>query len=65
MKQIIVDVSDDGEIHLETKNFSGDVCLKESEFIKELLGHEKARQLVPAFYMQNKKLVKQFLPLCG
>ena len=65
LKQIIVDVSDDGDIHIETKGFSGDVCIKESEFVKALLGHEIARQLVPSYYMRSKELVKRYLPLCG
>ena len=65
LKQIIVDVSDDGEIHIETTGFSGDVCLKESKFIKDLLGHEISCQLVPTFYMRKKELVKRFLPICG
>ena len=65
MKQIIVDICEDGEVRVETKGFSGKACLEESQFIKDLLGNEIGRQLVPAFYMRNKELVKRHLPLCG
>jgi hypothetical protein len=65
MKEIIVDVMDDGQVHIETRGFTGNACLQESEFIKNLLGKEIARQLTPAFYTQNKQTVKKHLPLCG
>ena len=65
MKQIIIDVMDDGEIKIETKGFQGKSCLEETQFLKDLLGEEKARQLVPAYYTRNKKEVRKYLPLCG
>ena len=49
MKQIIIDVLDSGEIKIETKGFKGKSCIEESQFLKDLLGEEKARQLVPAY----------------
>ena len=65
MKEIIIDVSDDGEVRIETRGFKGKSCLAESEFLKELLGKETSRQLTPAYYQEEKETVKKYLPLCG
>lgn len=65
MKQIIVDILEDGEIKLETRGFTGKACIKEAQFIKDLLGEEISRQLTPAYYLKGKKSVKKHLPLCG
>lgn len=65
MKEIIIDVSDDGEIRIETRGFKGKSCLAESEFLKDLLGKETSRQLTPAYYQEEKQNVKKYLPLCG
>ncbi len=64
MKEIIIDVSDTGEISIETKGFKGKSCLLESQFIKDLLGQEKAKQLTPA-YFTGKTTTKKYLQLCG
>jgi hypothetical protein len=65
MKEIIVDVADTGEIRIETRGFKGKSCLKESDFLKVLLGKETSRQLTPAYYEEEKQTVKKYLPLCG
>jgi len=65
MKEIIVDISNDGEVKIETRGFKGKSCIVESQFIKDLLGKEIKRQLVPAYYQENKIPVKKYLPLCG
>ncbi len=65
MKQIIIDVMDSGEIKIETKGFKGKSCIEESQFLKDLLGEEKARNLVPAYYTRNKTAIRKYLPLCG
>ena len=65
MKEIIIDVSDDGEVRIETRGFKGKSCLAESEFLKELLGKETSRRLTPAYYQEEKETVKKYLPLCG
>ena len=62
-RKIIVDIDDNGEVRLETRGFSGPVCLEESQFIKDLLGKETSQQLVPVFYRKNKS--KTYLPICG
>ena len=67
MKEIIIDVSDDGEIKIETRGFTGKSCIQESKFLKDLLGKEIAQQLTPAYYVTSKEKtsVKKHLPLCG
>ena len=65
MKQIIVEVSPDGDITIETRGFKGIACLKESKFLKDLLGKEISQQLTPAYYQENKKKIKKYLQLCG
>jgi len=65
MKQIIIDVMDSGEIKIETKGFTGKSCIEEAQFLKDLLGEEKARNLVPAYYTKNKTAIRKHLPLCG
>ena len=65
MKQIIVEILDDGEIRIETKGFTGPVCLAEAQFLKDLLGKETSQSLTPAYYQQGKQTVKKYLPLCG
>ena len=65
MKKVIIDIMADGEIKIETRGFVGKTCLEETEFLKKLLGQEKARQLTAAFYTKNKEVIKKHLPLCG
>ncbi|WP_035218559.1 DUF2997 domain-containing protein [Desulfatibacillum aliphaticivorans] len=65
MKQIILDVSDDGEVRIETRGFAGKACLEEAQFIKDLLGKELTRNLTPAYYQDAKKKAKRYLNLCG
>lgn len=67
MKEIIIDISDNGEVKVETVGFKGKSCLKESSFIESVLGKPLFQELTPAYYendntaQQNKK----FLNLCG
>lgn len=65
MKEIVIDISSDGEIRIETKGFKGKACLEESQFLKNLLGKETYKQLTLAYYNTNKKKVKKYLQLCG
>lgn len=66
-KQIIIDISDDGEVHIETTGFSGKACIEETQFLKNLLGKETFRQLTPAYYtnVNQKQKTKKYLQLCG
>ncbi len=65
MKEIIVDVSNDGEIRIETKGFKGKACISEAQFIKDVLGKETACQLTPTYWQENSIHSKKYLPLCG
>ena len=65
MKEIIVDISDGGEIKIETKGFKGKSCIDEAQFLKDLLGNETSKSLTPAYYEDQKTTVKKYLPLCG
>ncbi len=65
MKEIIIDIGEDGDIQIETKGFVGKSCVSESQFIKDLLGEETVRQLTPVYFQEDKAKVKKYLPLCG
>jgi len=65
MKEIVVDISNDGEVCIETKGFKGAACLEETEFLKEILGKETLRQLTPAYYNNGRLIKKKYLNLCG
>ena len=65
MKEIIADISEQGEITIETRGFKGKSCVEETQFLKDLLGTETSRQLTPAYYQEEKQAVRKFLPLCG
>ena len=65
MKEIVIEISENGDLKLETRGFSGKTCIEESQFVKDLLGNEITRQLTPAYYKQNNQEVRMYLPLCG
>jgi stress-induced morphogen len=66
-KKIRIEVDENGEIKIETLGFKGKSCLKESKWIKDLLGSEISSQLTPAYFMteESKEVRKKFLPICG
>ena len=65
MKEIILDISNEGEVRIETRGFKGQACVDESQFLKDLLGRETERRLTPAFYEEGQVKIKKYLPLCG
>ena len=65
MKEIVLDISNDGEVRIETKGFKGKACLMEAKFLKDLLGKETFQQLTPAYYVGQKQETKKYLNLCG
>jgi hypothetical protein len=66
MKQIIITISEDAEIRIETKGYTGKACLEDSDFIKKILGKELAVKLCPTYYQKkNKEEVHIFKPICG
>jgi len=64
MKEIVIDITDDGEVRIETKGFKGKACIEETQFLKDLLGKETYKRLTPAYY-NNKNKAKKYLQLCG
>jgi hypothetical protein len=65
MKEIILDISIEGEVKIETRGFKGKSCLAESQFLKDLLGKETERSLTPAYWEEQGTTVKKYIPLCG
>ena len=65
MKQIVIDVANDGEIKIETRGFTGKACIEETQFLKDLLGQETARELKPCYFQQEKQKITRHIPLCG
>lgn len=66
-KKIVIEVDETGEIQLETIGFKGKGCIVESQWIKDLLGEEKSRQLTPTYFMKenDKEVKKRYMGLCG
>jgi len=65
MKEIILDISNEGEIKIETKGFKGKSCITESQFLKDLLGNEVESSLTPTYWEKEEVTIKKYLPLCG
>ena len=65
MKEIILDISNEGEIKIETKGFKGKSCIAESQFLKDLLGKETERSLTQTYWEKEEITIKKYLPLCG
>jgi hypothetical protein len=65
MKQIIVDIDQNGEIQIITKGYTGVVCLEETQFLKDLLGKEIARELAAVACVHEDEEAKQHIPICG
>jgi hypothetical protein len=65
MKEIVIDISDEGEIQVETKGFKGKNCVTEARFLKDVLGKETARTLTPTYWQEENATIKKHLPLCG
>ena len=65
VKEIVVDVSSEGEIRIETRGFKGKSCVAESKFLKDVLGRELSQSLTPAYYENQQQTKKKYLALCG
>ena len=63
-KEIVIFISDEGEISIETRGFKGKACVEEAKFIKDVLGTELSRKLTPAYFDQEQN-IKKHLQLCG
>lgn len=65
MKEIVIDISDQGEVKIETRGFKGKACIEETKFLKDILGKEIFQQLTPAYYSQGEVKTTRYLNLCG
>ncbi len=65
MKEIVIDVSNEGEVRIETRGFKGKSCVSESQFLKDLLGKETEKSLTPTYWEEEKIITRKYLPLCG
>ena len=65
MKEIVIDISNEGEIQIETNGFKGKSCITESQFLKDVLGKETAKTLTPTYWQEESVTVTKHLPLCG
>ncbi len=66
MKEIIVTITDSGEVAVETTGFKGKSCIKEAAFLENVLGRELHQQLTPAYFETDPdEAKKKFLNLCG
>jgi hypothetical protein len=65
MKEIIVEVSDSGEVFVETNGFKGKSCLEETQFLRDLLGKKTFEMLKPAYFVTEKQHKKKYLNICG
>jgi Protein of unknown function (DUF2997) len=65
MKEIIVYISNQGEVKIETRGFKGKSCIVESQFLKDILGKETSQSLTPVYWEEEKVAVRKYLPLCG
>ena len=65
MKEIVIDISNEGEVKIETRGYQGKSCVEEAEFLKAVLGKEICRQLTSAYYNRGKTETKKYLNLCG
>jgi hypothetical protein len=65
MKEIVLDISNAGEVKIETRGFKGKSCLAEAQFLKDLLGKETEKALTPAYWEEEETAIKKYLTLCG
>ena len=65
MKTITISIDATGEVTLENFGFKGKTCLEASEFIKQVLGEEIARELTSLSYINKEgKEVSRHVPVC-
>lgn len=61
MKEIIIEVDENGEIQLTATGFKGKSCIVESQFIKDMLGEEISKKLTSAYYEKDGVKITEHL----
>jgi hypothetical protein len=64
-RKAIMTIAPDGTIKIETLGFIGKSCTEETQFLKDMLGDETARELKPVYFQKNGIETKRHIPLCG
>jgi len=64
-KKVLMTIKEDGSISIETFNFIGKSCTEETQFLKDMLGHETVRELKPTYFEKEKVVSQRWLPICG
>ena len=53
-KEVIIDISADGELRLETTGFSGADCERATRELEQALGHVERSTRTPEFYQPTR-----------
>ena len=56
MKEIIVEISPDGAVHVEAFGYQGNSCEEATKFIEEALGETVEQQRKPEYYRQQRNV---------
>jgi hypothetical protein len=55
LKQIIIDIDEEGEVQIETRGFNGKVCIEESNLSRSYLVKRPQINLTPAYYVKTNR----------
>ena len=59
MKNILVTFSENGEIKVEAKGFSGKSCLSATKFLETVLGKKGETQLTSDYYKADNQISRE------
>jgi hypothetical protein len=59
MKEIIVEISPDGAVHVEAFGYRGNSCEEATKFIEEALGETVEQKRKPEYYRQQRNTRNQ------
>jgi hypothetical protein len=59
MKEIIVEISPDGAVHVEAFGYQGNSCEEATKFIEESLGQTVEQKRKPEYYRQQRNTRNQ------
>jgi len=64
-KKIIIEIDKQGAVVLKTEGYTGTSCVTDTKIIKQILGKESRRALLPSYFEEGGKVQKKYLSLCG
>ena len=59
MKKILVTFSENGEVKVEAKGFSGKGCLSATKFVEEALGKKGDTKLTSDYYKSDNQISQE------